>query len=104
MRRPVLLALLAILLHPAAARAATVSLTDGTLRVAAAAGEANRIRVDAAGGGPTARVSDWTGTTLTPGSGCVADGGGGVSCALAGLRAVSVAAGDGDDEVAVTAD
>jgi RTX calcium-binding nonapeptide repeat (4 copies) len=98
-----LAALIALLTLPLAARAATVSVEGGVLRVAAAPGEENGLTVISDPAAATFVVSDW-GAPLTPGAGCTLSEDGSTVCAAAPAPAppvaqVDVDAGDGDDSV-----
>jgi hypothetical protein len=103
-RLPALLVALAALALAPAARASTVSVEGGSLRVLAAPGETNGISV----GGPNYSNSTYPvrdgGAQLSVGPGCVRDEHSGeVSCTGAGVGSVFVDAGDLDDTVTVNA-
>jgi Ca2+-binding RTX toxin-like protein len=99
MLRSLLLAALAALLLAAPARAADVSLTGGTVTVAAAPGEANRLTLALSAGVIT--VTD-TGAAVTAGAGCAPAGAGRATCAIAAAAGATVALGDGNDTLAVS--
>jgi hypothetical protein len=75
-----------------AAMASQARVADGTLRVAAVAGEANDVLVAPAGGGDLA-VSD-LGAAPDTGPGCAEDAD---TAVCAGARSIAIALGDGDD-------
>jgi diguanylate cyclase (GGDEF)-like protein len=94
------LALGAALLAPAAALASSVSLSAGKLTVSASPGKANQFEIWSGTNqdGSGVLVTDASGTSLTPGSGCIVYGPG-VGCAMP--QSVTVNAGDGDDSVII---
>jgi hypothetical protein len=103
--------LIAMLVLPLAAHAATVSVAGDVLRVAAAAGEGNQLTVAAAPAAPDPRagsftVTDW-GAPLTAGPGCTLSEDGSATCAAPSaappLARIEVDAGDLDDSVSVAA-
>lgn len=106
MRRALALAVLALLAVAAPADAATVWVQGTELRVNAAPGEANAVVVGeefGIDGSPTLTVDDF-GAPLAAGTGCTGDPllSPRVSCQAAGVTAIEVATGDGDDSVTVT--
>jgi hypothetical protein len=95
-RRSVLVvALVTLLGAPGVASAGTVSAEDGRLALAAAAGEANAVHVAPADG--VVVVTD--AVALDAGPGCEAVGATTARCEAAGLEAVTIELGDGDDTV-----
>jgi Ca2+-binding RTX toxin-like protein len=89
-------ALAAALTLPAAASAATVVSDGGTATYTAAPGEANTFRLTYTGS--TMRFDD--SAPLVAGAGCTVFGPNGAECPRAGLKAVNVVLGDGDDTAA----
>jgi Ca2+-binding RTX toxin-like protein len=79
------------------AAAATVSSVGGTVSLVAAPGEANRVSVDTGADGSLVFLDD--GATLVAGTGCSDPGDGSVACPRAGVGAIVVETGDGDDNV-----
>jgi Ca2+-binding RTX toxin-like protein len=79
------------------AGAATVSSAGGTVQLQAAPGEANRVSVDTGADGGIVFFDE--GATLVAGAGCSDPGDGSVSCPRAGVGAIVVETGDGDDSV-----
>jgi hypothetical protein len=86
-----------MLLLSATAQAASVSLDAGTVLIRASAGEANNVRVTAAG--DRLLVTD-SGAPPSAGDGCEAAEGG-VSCPVAGAELLRIQLDDGDDTVSV---
>ncbi|WP_040600475.1 hypothetical protein [Patulibacter medicamentivorans] len=85
------------LLAPASALAWDAGVDGSTLRITAAAGEANRVNVDVAPGGNLI-VSDEAGPVTTLGGGCSdPDGEGTATCARAGVTRIVFDSGDLDD-------
>ena len=104
-RRIFLAGLLALALHaaaPSSASAATASISGTDLVVSAGPAETNNLMI-------TTEVTDYritetgAGVTLSPGAGCISGGANQVLCPIAGLASISVAAGDLDDIVTVSA-
>jgi Ca2+-binding RTX toxin-like protein len=89
-------------LAPTTALGATASVGGSTLTVAAAAGETNALTVSIEGANYRV-VESGPGATLTAGAGCAPDVTNEVLCASAGVTLATVAAGDGDDVVVITA-
>src|SRR3954471_14712904 len=79
---------------PAAADAATVSVSAGTLSYTAGPGETNDVRL--ATGTGTIAVTD-PGATVAAGGGCSSGAGGAVTCSTAGVTRVRIETGDGND-------
>jgi hypothetical protein len=90
----------ALLAFPLPAQAATTSVDGGGLLVAAAPGETNVLTITA--GAPGSLTVTDTGAPLAAGPGCSPTDTG-VSCVTAVEPAIDVAAGDGDDSVAIDA-
>jgi len=99
-------ALIAVLTLPLPARAATVSVEGGVLRVAAAPGEGNQLTV-AAGPAPSAGSATFAvtdlGAPLMPGAGCTLSEDGAATCTAPEATSVEIDAGDLDDSVSVAA-
>lgn len=95
MRAPLLTGLLLLVLAPAAS-AATVSVSGGTLTVAAGSGERNRVTVSRSG--TSLRVADRV--TTRAGAGC-RQSGGSVLCSATGLTDLVVTLGDQSDTLSV---
>ena len=93
------LACLAVL--PAAASAATVSVSGTTLTYTAFGGEPNTARITKSGG--TFKVSD-SGATVTPGAGCAAVTTHEATCAVGAVNLVKMFLGDQDDTATFTGD
>jgi len=81
-----------------AATAATVSSQSARLLVAASPGEVNEVSVVRDGDALVVRDA---GVAPTPGTGCVAQDDGSVACPDAGVAALTVTLGDGDDGLTV---
>lgn len=99
-------ALIAALALPLPARAATVAVEGGVLRVAAVPGEANQLMV-AAANAPLAdpasfTVTDWS-APLGAGAGCTLSEDGSASCLATAAAGIEIDAGDLDDSVSVVA-
>ena len=90
--------LLFVVALPATAQAATVSVDGDALRLAAAAGETNRVTVTPGAPGTLAIVD--TGAPLSAAGGCVAEDG---LVVCGGATRVEVELGDGDDELVLSA-
>lgn len=90
-----------VLLAPASALAWDAGVDGSTLRIVAAAGEANRVNVDVAPGGNLI-VADEAGSVTTLGAGCSdPDGEGTATCARAGVTRIVIDSGGLDDTVSV---
>ena len=100
MRFAAVASLLALLVIAVPARAASVSVEGGVLRVNGAPGEANQISV-AQGEGGLAVSDGWSSESLSLGAGCSSPEWGEPRCA--GATSVVMDLGDGDDRVEVTA-
>jgi Ca2+-binding RTX toxin-like protein len=98
--RAALIAGLLALAAPAAAQAATVSVTGSTLSVTAADGEQNNVTLSLAAG--TYTVTDLGPSPSTPGGACSVASVTTVTCAATGITALTVDLRDRDDTIAVT--
>ena len=93
----------AILIAAPAALASTVTITGGgTVRVAETGNEANQITVSYDAGADVYRVAD-AAATLTPSGTCVMVDAHHANCPGAGIKTISVAAGDRDDSITLDA-
>ena len=99
--RSALLACVLLALAPAAASAADVSISGSTLVFAAADGETNNVTVSIGGGNYT--VVDTGSTVLNYAAPCVAAGPNTVTCASAGITALTIDGRDLDDTITVGA-
>src|SRR5215207_2258047 len=93
-----MLAVAATLLVPAAANAASVAVSSGTLTITAAGGEANQLTL--APGVGTVDVTD-PAAPLVPGPGCAATGAGRLTCTASPLMRAVVDLGDLDDTLVI---
>jgi hypothetical protein len=98
MRRGALVVLIASLVLPLPASAATTSVEGSVLHVSAAPGEANVLTIGA-GSATSFAIAD-TGAPLTPGPGC-APADIGVTCVTPADPTIDVSAGDLDDSVTI---
>ena len=93
----------AVLIGAPAAFASTVTITGGnTVRVTETGNEANQVSVSHDAGSDVYRVAD-AAAPLTPGGPCVIVDDHNATCPGAGIRTVSVAAGDRDDSISLDA-
>ncbi|MDA0160302.1 hypothetical protein OM076_08505 [Solirubrobacter ginsenosidimutans] len=96
-QRSLIAALAALLLVPAAAQAATVSVHDGVLHVAGTAGS-ERIMFDQLNGGSISVWNMGIDDDLAAGSGCIQTSPSQAQCAPDGIERTLVELGGGDDE------
>ncbi len=91
-----------LLVFAAPARAATVSVEGGVLRVSGAPGEGNRISVGPGADGGLSVSDGWSSQSVSLGAGCSRpDWGEEATCT--GANRVLIDLGDGDDQAEVTA-
>jgi Ca2+-binding RTX toxin-like protein len=91
--------LTAILLAPATADAATVTVTQNTVQFVAAPGELNQVVVTFQAGGQPVTVRDGGGAPLTPSGGCTAIDAVSASCAGTAITAARLDLGDNNDSL-----
>ena len=96
--KSLLLACLLLLAAAPSAFAGTVQVSGATLSYTAASGEANRLTITA--GAATVTVSE-IGVNVTAGAGCGSTGASSASCPVAGIKAISISTGDGNDTARV---